>query len=105
MDLVIDHSTISEHAGTADAHARNVDLMYGRNRERLAFLAWCSRAFRNFRAFPPETGIMHQVNLETLARVAWTREEDGEAWVYLDTMIGTDSHTTMVNGIGVLGWG
>lgn len=105
VDLVIDHSTISEHAGTADAHARNVDLMYGRNRERLAFLAWCSRAFRNFRAFPPETGIMHQVNLETLARVAWTREEDGEAWVYPDTMIGTDSHTTMVNGIGVLGWG
>ena len=105
VDLVIDHSTISEYAGTADAQARNVDLMYGRNRERLAFLAWCSRVFRNFRAFPPETGIMHQVNLEALARVAWTSQDGGEAWVYPDTMIGTDSHTTMVNGIGVLGWG
>lgn len=104
-DIVIDHSTIADFAGTPDAHRRNVDIMYSRNQERLQFLAWCQRAFRNFRAFPPESGIMHQVNLEFISRVVWTEYRGAEQWVYPDTMVGTDSHTTMVNGMGVLGWG
>ena len=100
-DLVIDHSVIADLFGTPDAFERNVELEYSRNRERYQFLRWGQTAFDQFKVVPPGTGIVHQVNIEYLARVVF--EHQGVA--YPDTLVGTDSHTTMVNGLGVLGWG
>ena len=105
VDLVIDHSVIVDEFGTPLAFARNVELEYQRNEERYKFLKWGQQAFRNFRVVPPGTGICHQVNLEYLGQVVWTKDEDGETVAYPDTCVGTDSHTTMINGRGVLGWG
>ncbi|SDO63821.1 aconitate hydratase AcnA [Phyllobacterium sp. OV277] len=105
VDLVIDHSVIVDEFGNAQAFKRNVDLEYERNGERYRFLKWGQQAFKNFRVVPPGTGICHQVNLEYLAQAVWTKEEDGVTVAYPDTCVGTDSHTTMVNGLGVLGWG
>jgi aconitate hydratase len=105
VELVIDHSVQVDHFGTAKALEQNADLEYQRNRERYVFLRWGQTAFRNFRVVPPETGIVHQVNIEYLARVV-CREDHGDGVVaYPDTVFGTDSHTTMVNGLGVVGWG
>jgi aconitate hydratase len=106
-ELVIDHSVIADLFGTPDAFERNVELEYERNRERYQFLRWGQSAFDQFKVVPPGTGIVHQVNIEHLARVVMTRGGgDGEpAWAYPDTCVGTDSHTTMVNGLGVVGWG
>ncbi len=105
-DLIIDHSVQIDFFGTVYAFERNVDLEYRRNRERYQLLKWGQRAFQNFRVVPPGTGIIHQVNLEYLARVVMTRtEEDGTPVAFPDTLVGTDSHTTMINGLGVLGWG
>ena len=104
-DLVIDHSVQVDAFGGSDALRINSELEFKRNRERYEFLRWGQNAFRNFRVVPPATGIVHQVNLEYLASVAMTAERDGETWVYPDTLVGTDSHTTMINGLGVLGWG
>lgn len=105
VDLVIDHSVMVDQFGTKSAFAENVKLEYQRNIERYRFLRWGQKAFKNFRVVPPGTGICHQVNLEYLAKVVWTSEENGELTAYPDTVIGTDSHTTMINGLGVLGWG
>ncbi|MBD8892097.1 aconitate hydratase AcnA [Roseibium litorale] len=105
VDLVIDHSVMIDYFGTKDAFRQNVELEYERNGERYEFLRWGQSAFDNFRAVPPGTGICHQVNLEYLAQTVWTKEEDGETIAYPDTLVGTDSHTTMVNGLAVLGWG
>jgi aconitate hydratase len=105
VDLVIDHSVIVDEFGTPLAFARNVELEYVRNEERYKFLKWGQQAFRNFRVVPPGTGICHQVNLEYLGQVVWTNTEEGEITAYPDTCVGTDSHTTMINGLGVLGWG
>jgi aconitate hydratase len=105
VDLVIDHSVIVDEFGTPRAFARNVELEYERNEERYKFLKWGQQAFRNFRVVPPGTGICHQVNLEYLGQVVWTNSDDGENVAYPDTCVGTDSHTTMINGLGVLGWG
>jgi aconitate hydratase len=105
VELVIDHSVQVDHFGTADALALNGDLEYHRNRERYVFLRWGQTAFRNFRVVPPETGIVHQVNIEYLARVVCRDQQDGGVVAYPDTVFGTDSHTTMVNGLGVVGWG
>jgi len=105
VDLVIDHSVIVDEFGTPMAFARNVELEYQRNEERYKFLKWGQQAFRNFRVVPPGTGICHQVNLEYLGQVVWTNDESGETVAYPDTCVGTDSHTTMINGLGVLGWG
>ncbi len=105
VDLVIDHSVMVDHFGGPGAFKQNVDLEYERNSERYTFLRWGQGAFRNFRVVPPGTGICHQVNLEYLGQSVWTKEEDGETFAYPDTVVGTDSHTTMINGIGVLGWG
>jgi aconitate hydratase len=104
-ELVIDHSVIADVFGAPDAFERNVDIEYDRNRERYQFLRWGQKAFDDFRVVPPGTGIVHQVNIEYLARVVFTRETDGITQAYPDTLVGTDSHTTMVNGLGVLGWG
>ena len=105
-ELVIDHSVQVDAFGTPDAFKINADLEFERNHERYAFLRWGQKAFANFKAVPPDTGIVHQVNLEYLARVVMTgRGADGLSWAYPDTLVGTDSHTTMVNGLGVLGWG
>ncbi|MBD7993299.1 aconitate hydratase AcnA [Ochrobactrum sp. Sa2BUA5] len=105
VDLVIDHSVIVDEFGNPQAFKANVDLEYQRNGERYRFLKWGQQAFKNFRVVPPGTGICHQVNLEYLAQAVWTKEEDGVTVAYPDTCVGTDSHTTMVNGLGVLGWG
>ena len=105
VDFVIDHSIIADVAGVEDAAARNVAIEYARNRERFEFLAWCQGAFANLRVVPPDSGIVHQVNVERLARVVWNEETDGGLIAYPDTMVCNDSHSTMVNGIGVLGWG
>ena len=105
VDLVIDHSVQVDRFGSNLAFARNVELEYERNQERYTLLRWGQRAFQNFRAVPPGTGIVHQVNLEYLAPVVATRQEAGETVAFPDTLVGTDSHTTMVNGLGVLGWG
>ena len=105
VDLVIDHSVMVDKFGTEDAFAANVELEMSRNQERYRFLRWGQKAFDNFRVVPPGTGICHQVNLEYLARTVWTKEEDGVTIAYPDTLVGTDSHTTMINGLGVLGWG
>ena len=104
-ELVIDHSVQVDEFGAVGALAANTLLEFQRNRERYAFLKWGQTAFRNFSAVPPGMGICHQVNLEYLARVVFTTEIDGEAVAYPDTLVGTDSHTTMINGLGVLGWG
>ncbi len=104
-DLVIDHSVQVDQYASITAVKANAELEYSRNRERYQFLRWGQNAFDNFRVVPPDTGIVHQVNLEYLARVAMTSDVDGEIWVYPDTLIGTDSHTTMINGLGIVGWG
>jgi len=105
VDLVIDHSVMIDNYGTPDAFEKNVKIEFERNRERYEFLRWGAGSFRNFRVVPPGTGICHQVNLEYLAQTVWTAEEDGKTIAYPDTLVGTDSHTTMVNGLAVLGWG
>ncbi|HYD88455.1 MAG TPA: aconitate hydratase AcnA [Vitreimonas sp.] len=105
VDLVIDHSVMVDHFASTSAFVQNVELEYARNGERYQFLRWGQQAFRNFRVVPPGTGICHQVNLEYLGQSVWTRDEGGEELAYPDTVVGTDSHTTMINGIGVLGWG
>jgi aconitate hydratase len=104
-DLVIDHSVQVDRFGTMLAFQRNVDFEYERNGERYALLRWGQKAFENFRVVPPGTGIVHQVNLEYLASVVMTKNENGETVAFPDTLVGTDSHTTMINGLGVLGWG
>jgi aconitate hydratase len=105
VDLVIDHSVMVDAFGNARAFDVNVEREYERNRERYAFLRWGSSAFDNFRVVPPGTGICHQVNLEYLAQAVWIRKENGATVAFPDTLVGTDSHTTMVNGLAVLGWG
>ena len=105
VELVIDHSVQVDHYGRADAWQLNSELEYSRNRERYVFLRWGQTAFRNFKVVPPETGIVHQVNIEHLARVVCRDTDGGRAVAYPDTLFGTDSHTTMVNGLGVVGWG
>ncbi|MEX2550876.1 MAG: aconitase family protein, partial [Nitriliruptoraceae bacterium] len=105
-ELVIDHSVVADVFGNAGALQRNIELEYERNRERYAFLRWGQEAFENLKVVPPGTGIVHQVNIEYLARVVFGEEgDDGVLRAYPDTLVGTDSHTTMVNGLGVLGWG
>jgi aconitate hydratase len=105
VDLVIDHSVMVDYSATADSHQKNEDVEFERNGERYTFLRWGQTAFDNFRVVPPGTGICHQVNLEYLAQAVWTAELGGKTFAYPDTLYGTDSHTTMVNGMGVLGWG
>ena len=106
VHLVIDHSVMVDEFGTPKAFEQNVALEYQRNIERYQFLKWGSSAFSNFQVVPPGTGICHQVNLENIARSVWSsRDPSGEEVAYPDTCVGTDSHTTMVNGLGVLGWG
>lgn len=105
VDLVIDHSVAVDFFGEADSFEKNVALEYERNKERYTFLKWGQKAFKNFRVVPPGTGICHQVNLEYLAQGVWTKTENGETTAYPDTCVGTDSHTTMINGLAVLGWG
>ena len=106
VDLVIDHSVMIDEFGNPRAFQKNVDLEYERNMERYVFLKWGQNAFQNFRVVPPGTGICHQVNLEYLAQTVWTdKDQNGETVAYPDTLVGTDSHTTMVNGLAVLGWG
>ena len=105
VDLVIDHSVMVDYFGGPDAFEKNVAREYERNAERYQFLKWGQGAFNNFRVVPPGTGICHQVNLEYLAQTVWTAEYKGETFAYPDTLVGTDSHTTMVNGLSVLGWG
>jgi aconitate hydratase len=104
-ELVIDHSVIADLFGREDALERNVEIEYERNGERYQFLRWGQMAFQNFKVVPPGTGIVHQVNIENLAKVVYTRDVDGHTLAFPDTCVGTDSHTTMVNGLGVLGWG
>ena len=104
-ELVIDHSVIADHFGGKDSFEKNTDIEYERNRERYRFLRWGQGAFDEFKVVPPGTGIVHQVNIEYLARVVMTRKVNGVLRAYPDTVVGTDSHTTMVNGLGVLGWG
>ncbi|MBS0547344.1 MAG: aconitate hydratase AcnA [Proteobacteria bacterium] len=105
VDLVIDHSVIVDNFGNNQAFGQNVKLEYERNLERYQFLRWGATAFDNFRVVPPGTGICHQVNLEYLSQVVWSKKEGKETTLYPDTLVGTDSHTTMVNGLAVLGWG
>ncbi|WEG15495.1 aconitate hydratase AcnA [Alkalihalophilus pseudofirmus] len=105
VDLVIDHSVQVDKAGTNDSLDFNMNLEFQRNEERYQFLSWAKKAFNNYNAVPPATGIVHQVNLEYLANVVHAVEQDGETVAFPDTLVGTDSHTTMINGIGVLGWG
>lgn len=105
VDLVIDHSVMVDKFGDASAFGQNVDIEMQRNGERYAFLRWGQNAFDNFSVVPPGTGICHQVNLEYLGRTVWTKDEDGRTYAFPDTLVGTDSHTTMINGLGILGWG
>ncbi len=105
VDLVIDHSVQVDYYGTSDAFAKNVKMEVARNLERYEFLKWGQEIFDNFKVVPPGTGICHQVNLEYLANVVWTKQENGVTFAYPDTLVGTDSHTTMINGLAVLGWG
>src|SRR6478609_9807787 len=111
VELVIDHSVQVDYFGQPNAFQLNAELEFSRNRERYAFLRWGQDAFRNFRVVPPDTGIVHQVNVEYLARVVFSSSDvegeskDAEPLAYPDTLVGTDSHTTMINGLGVLGWG
>ena len=104
-DLVIDHSVQVDAFGSPGALKANVEKEFERNRERYELLRWAQKSFDNFRVVPPGTGICHQVNLEYLAKVVWTAEEDGRTLAFPDTLVGTDSHTTMINGLAVLGWG
>jgi len=104
-ELVIDHSVIADLFGQPDSLERNVDIEYGRNGERYQFLRWGQNSFNNFKVVPPGTGIVHQVNIENLSKVTYTKDIDGIVQAFPDTCVGTDSHTTMVNGLGVLGWG
>ena len=104
-ELVVDHSVMVDVFGTADAALRNAALEFQRNRERYEFLRWGQQAFSNFKVVPPDTGIVHQVNLEYLARTVFTKKTNGAMEAFPDTVVGTDSHTTMINGLGVLGWG
>ena len=104
-ELVIDHSVIADLFGKPDSFERNVEIEYGRNGERYQFLRWGQNAFNNFKVVPPGTGIVHQVNIENLAKVTYTKEVAGAVQAFPDTCVGTDSHTTMVNGLGILGWG
>jgi aconitate hydratase len=104
-ELVIDHSVQVDNYGTAKALDLNNKIEFNRNRERYSFLRWGQGAFENFRVVPPNTGIVHQVNLEYLSRVVFDTNKDGKRRAYPDTVVGTDSHTTMINGLGVLGWG
>jgi aconitate hydratase len=105
VDLVIDHSVQVDFYGDNNSFQKNVDIEFERNIERYQFLKWAQKSFNNFRVVPPGTGICHQVNLENLARVVWTKNEANEELAYFDTVVGTDSHTTMINGLSVLGWG
>ncbi len=105
VELVIDHSVMVDHFATEDALKKNTDIEVERNKERYQFLKWGQSAFDNFKVVPPGRGIVHQVNLEYLARCVFEGDFDGEKWAYPDTLVGTDSHTTMINGLGVLGWG
>ncbi|MDF9777883.1 aconitate hydratase AcnA [Pseudomonas baetica] len=105
VDLVIDHSVMVDKFASSSAFEQNVDIEMQRNGERYAFLRWGQSAFDNFSVVPPGTGICHQVNLEYLGRTVWTKDEDGRTYAFPDTLVGTDSHTTMINGLGVLGWG
>lgn len=105
VELVIDHSVMVDHYGTPEAFQKNVEIEYERNMERYKFLKWGQKNFEDFKVVPPGTGIIHQINLENTGKVVWTREHDGKTLAYCDTCVGTDSHTTMINGLGVLGWG
>ena len=105
VDLVIDHSVQVDKFANIDALKDNVDIEFKRNEERYSFLKWGQQAFDNFRIVPPGTGICHQVNLEYLSKVVWTEKHNNENYIFPDTLVGTDSHTTMVNGLSVLGWG
>ena len=105
VDLVIDHSVQVDQSANADSFEKNVDIEFERNGERYSFLKWGQQAFNNFRIVPPGTGICHQVNLEYLSKVVWSEEFEGDKYLFPDTLVGTDSHTTMVNGLSVLGWG
>src|SRR5919109_2946011 len=105
VELVIDHSVQVDYFARPDAFALNAELEFSRNRERYAFLRWGQNAFNDFKVVPPDTGIVHQVNIEYLARVVFSETTDGQTVAYPDTLVGTDSHTTMVNGLGVVGWG
>jgi aconitate hydratase len=105
VDLVIDHSIQVDEHGTSEAFQKNSILEFKRNNERYTFLRWGQQAFKNFRVVPPNTGIVHQINLEYLARVVFSSEEDDKLFAFPDTLVGTDSHTTMINGLGILGWG
>src|SRR5208283_866052 len=105
VDLVIDHSVQVDEYGTPQAFEHNSELEFERNKERYVFLRWTQQAFRNFRVVPPDTGIVHQVNLEYFGKVVFTSKQNGELLAYPDTLVGTDSHTTMINGLGILGWG
>ena len=105
VDLVIDHSVMVDEYASGKSFARNVEKEFSRNGERYSFLKWGQKAFDNFRVVPPGTGICHQVNLEYLSKVVWSSKSDGVLYAYPDTLVGTDSHTTMVNGLSVLGWG
>ncbi|MBI1976627.1 MAG: aconitate hydratase, partial [Candidatus Omnitrophica bacterium] len=104
-DLVVDHSVQVDYFGNPDSFAKNARIEFERNRERYLFLKWGQKAFRNFSVVPPETGIVHQVNLEYLAKVVFSQKNNGVTQAYPDTVVGTDSHTTMINGLGVVGWG
>ena len=105
VDLVIDHSVQVDQSAKSDSFDKNVEIEFKRNGERYSFLKWGQNAFDNFRIVPPGTGICHQVNLEYLSKVVWSEEVKGEKYIFPDTLVGTDSHTTMVNGLSVLGWG
>ena len=105
VDLVIDHSVMVDYFATKDSFQKNVSMEFGRNNERYEFLKWGQQAFENFRVIPPGTGICHQVNLEYLARVVWSKQIQDKNFLYPDSLVGTDSHTTMINALGVLGWG
>lgn len=105
VNLVIDHSVMVDYSASSTALTQNITLEFKRNAERYAFLRWGQEAFKDFSVVPPDTGICHQVNLEHIAKVVWHNEEDGKTYAYPDTLYGTDSHTTMINGLGVLGWG
>jgi aconitate hydratase len=106
VHLIIDHSVMVDEFGNPRAFGKNVELEYARNGERYQFLKWATQAFDNFQVVPPGTGICHQVNLEHVAQCVWTdKDANGDTLAYPDTLVGTDSHTTMVNGLGVLGWG
>jgi aconitate hydratase len=105
VDLVIDHSVMVDYFASKDSFQKNVSMEFGRNNERYEFLKWGQQAFENFRVIPPGTGICHQVNLEFLARVVWSKQVQNKNFLYPDSLVGTDSHTTMINALGVLGWG